>query len=103
MGKMVAPTYATLVMGYLEIQFYEKCKQLFWLNAGNFIEENWYTFLEDCYIALDTTIVISSKLLSSTHKNTNFTIEQHDLHLPFLDILINKDSFKIYFSWKDWC
>ena len=27
MGTIIAPTYATLVMGYLEIQFYEKCKK----------------------------------------------------------------------------
>lgn len=27
MGTIVAPTYSTLVIGYLEIEFYQKCKQ----------------------------------------------------------------------------
>ena len=53
------------------------------------------TFLDDCYIALDTTIVNLSKLfetLNSIHKDIKFMIERHDIHLPFHHILINKDS-----------
>ena len=62
MGTIVAPTYATLVMGYLEIQFYEKCKNEFGVNKGKYIEENWHRFLDDYYIALDTTNINPLKL-----------------------------------------
>lgn len=49
MGTISAPTYATLVMRYLGIQFYEKCKNRFGLNNGKYIEENWHMFLDDWY------------------------------------------------------
>ena len=56
MGTIVTPTtYATLVMGYLELQFYEKCKNKYGVNNGKYIEENWQRFLDECYIALDAT------------------------------------------------
>lgn len=44
MGTIVAPTYATLVMGCLGIQFYEKCENEFGVNNGKQIEENWHWF-----------------------------------------------------------
>ena len=54
-GTIVASTYATLVMGYLKIQFYEKCKNEFGVNNRKYIEENWHRFLDVCYVALDAT------------------------------------------------
>ena len=47
MGTIVAPTYATLVMRYLEIQFYEKCKSEFGVINGKYIKETWHRFLDD--------------------------------------------------------
>ena len=94
MGAIVAPTYATLVMGYLELQFYEKCKNEFGVKNGKYIEENCHRFLEDCYIALDETNINPLKLfdtLNNIYDNIKFTKEQHNLYLPFLDIMINKD------------
>ena len=44
MGTIIAPTYATLVMGCLGIQFYEKCENEFGVNNGKQIEENWHWF-----------------------------------------------------------
>ena len=56
LGSSVDPivtlNYAALVMRYVEIQFYKRCKQSFALNAGKHIEENWHRFLHDCCIAL---------------------------------------------------
>ena len=94
MGTIVAPTYATLVMGYLELQFYEKCKNEFGVKNGKYIEENWHRFLDDCYIALDETNINPLKLfdkLNNIYDNIKFTKEQHNLYLPFLDIMMNKD------------
>ena len=48
----------------------------------------------DCYIALDATDINPLKLfdiINNIHDNIKFTIEQHNLYLPFLDIMINKD------------
>ena len=94
MGTIVAPTYATLVMGYLEIRFNEKCNNDFGVNNGKFFQENWHRFLDDCYIASDATNISLLKLfdiLNNIHDNIKFTMEQHNLCLPFLDIMINKD------------
>ena len=95
MGTIVAPKHATLVMRYLEIQFYEKLKNEFGVKNGKYIEENWHRFLDDCYIALDATNINPLKLfdiLNNIHDNIKFTMEQHNLYFPFLDIMINKDS-----------
>ena len=94
MGIIVAPTYATSVMGYLKLQFCENCKNEFGVNKGKYIEENWYRFLDNCYIALDTTNINPLKLfdiLNSIHDNIKFIMEQHNLYVPFPDIMINKD------------
>ena len=94
MSANFAPTHATLVMGYLELQFYKKCKNEFGVNHGKCIEENWHRFLHDCYMALDATNINPLKLFdifNNIHDNIKFTMEQHSIHLPFLDIMINKD------------
>ena len=55
---------------------------------------NWYWFLDDFYIVLDVTIVNLSKYfeaLNCIHKDIKFTMEQHDLHLLFLEILLKKN------------
>ena len=54
MGTIIALTYAKLVVGYLEFQFHEKCKNEFCVNSRKYIEENWHMFLNDCYIAFMT-------------------------------------------------
>ena len=59
MGNIAAPTYATLAMGYLELQFYEKCKNQFGVNNEKYIEENWHRVLDDYYITLDATNINS--------------------------------------------
>ena len=94
MGTIVAPTHATLVVGFLELQFYEKCKNEFGVNNGKYIEENWHRFLDDCYIALDATDINPLKIfdiLNNIYDNIKFTMEQHNHHLPFFYIMINKD------------
>ena len=72
MGTTFAPTCATLVMKYLELQFYEKCKNAFDVNNGKYIEENWHRLLDNYYIALDTSNINPLKLfdiLINIHEN----------------------------------
>ena len=54
-------------------------------------------YLDDCFIILDTNQYSTDdlqKLLNSLHKNLKFTMETHDKEIPFLDVLIKKDSTK---------
>ena len=72
MGTTFAPTCATLVIKYLEIQFYGKCKNRFGVNNGKYIEENWHRFLDNCNIAVDATNINPLKLfdiLNNIHEN----------------------------------
>ena len=102
MSIIVAPTHPTLVMGYLKLEFYEKYKNEFGVNNGKYIEENWHRFLDDYYIALDATNINPLRLfdiLNNIHDNIKFTMEQHNLYLPFLDIMIKKILRIITFGW----
>ena len=77
MGTIVAPAYATLVMGYLEIQLYEKCKNEFGVNKGKYFEGNWHRFLDDCYTDFDATNInplILFDILNNIHDNFRFTM-----------------------------
>ena len=49
MGTKVAPTYATLVLGYLEELMYEKNTLEKGQKFGHYIIENWKRFLDDCF------------------------------------------------------
>ena len=93
MGTIVAPTYATLVMGFLEIHLYNKIQRNFGAQIREKFEEEWNRFLDDCFIILQILIIqpeVLLNLLNSINSNIQFTMEIHCEKLPFLDILINK-------------
>ena len=94
MGIIVAPTYATLVMGYIEIQFYKKCKNDYGVNNGIYLQENWDRAFGDCYITLNTANINPFKLfdtLNNIHDNIIFTMVEYNLYLSFHDIMLNRD------------
>ena len=94
MDIIVAPTYATLVMGYLEIHFYKKSKNEFGVNNGIYTQKNCGRALDDFYVTLDTANINPLKLfdiLNNIHDNIIFTVEQYNLYLPFHDIILKTD------------
>ena len=46
MGTIFAPTYPNLTMGFLELTFYDLCRDKFGEDLENFIFENWNRFLD---------------------------------------------------------
>ena len=50
MGTKVAPTYATLVLGYLEEKLYDLIKQQNGDQLADYVKTNWKRFLDDCFI-----------------------------------------------------
>ena len=50
MGTKVAPTYVTLVMGYLENNLYETIEDRYGTTAKNTFIKNWKRYLNDCFI-----------------------------------------------------
>ena len=58
------PTYANLTMGFFELTFYDLCRDKFGENLGNFIFENWSSFLDDCETLLEENKINPNDLLS---------------------------------------
>ena len=86
-------------MGYFELTFYRICINEFGETLGHFILENWYWFLDDCETPLDKTKIDPNrllKILNSTNPSIKFTMETSDKKLPFLDILIKINDYKIW-------
>lgn len=50
MGTKVAPTYATLVLGFLEEKIYKNLEDQFSVEFKTFIQQSWKRFLDDCFI-----------------------------------------------------
>ena len=95
-AAMIAPTYANLTMGFHEIQAYFIIKNLV---VSKFFEENWFGFLDDCEILLNTKLIKPIDLLTilnQVNPNFQFTMERSTTNLPFLDIMINKTGTKIW-------
>lgn len=98
MGTKVAPTYATLVMGYLENKMYESLKESFDEEFSNYIQQNWKRFLDDCFIFWTKSKDDLNKFHSEINKlneSIKFTMESDEHQLPFLDILIKNDNNSI--------
>ena len=99
MGTDMAPTYATLTMGYHELKFYEIC-QINWGKAfRKYIEENWGRFLDDFEILLEENTVHPNALLevlNSSSPNIQFTMTCSKKMVLFLDVFIRKDQSSIW-------
>ena len=72
MGTSVAPTYATLVMGYLEETLFMNSQRKYGTEVAVYVRKNWMRFLDDCFIKWNTS------LLSLPIEN--FCVELNSLH-----------------------
>ena len=107
MGTKFAPTYATLVLAYLEEKLYTH------LETDNkemaeYVKRNWKRFLDDCFmiwINPEDDLTKFHDLINNLHQDIKFTIEKSKTHLPFLDILLLKYGTQlktdIYFKVTD--
>jgi hypothetical protein len=50
MGTKMAPTYATLVLGYLEHILYEQLLNSYGQEFASYVRQNWKRFLDNCFI-----------------------------------------------------
>lgn len=91
MGTKVAPTYANLVLGYLEEILTSECKISFREEYALYIKNNWKRYLDDCFIFWTKSVddlQIFHKILNSLHDSLQFAMEISEKELPFLDILV---------------
>ena len=98
MGTIFAPTYATLSMGFHEIELYAIIRKKFTLPVSNYFEQSWRRFLDDCLIFLRLSLIKPNKLLdvlNNINPAIQFTMETNDTQLPFLDVMINKEGKEV--------
>jgi len=94
MGTKVAPTYATLVLAYLETILYKRLQEED-IAFALYVKENWKRYLNDCFIFLERPIedlIRFEKILNSLHKDIRFKMQVSNTELPFLDILLIKQT-----------
>ena len=81
MGTIFAPTYATLSMGFHEIELYAIIRNKFTLPVSNYFEQNWKRFLDDCFIFLRLSLIKPNELLdvlNNINPAIQFTMESSD-------------------------
>ena len=87
-GTVFAHTYANLTISYHEIQVYFDIKNTNSLVVSKFFEENWFRFLDNCEILLNTKLIKANDLLTilnQVNPNFQFAMEISTTNLPFLD------------------
>ncbi|XP_061190029.1 uncharacterized protein LOC133197859 [Saccostrea echinata] len=93
MGTKMAPTYATLTLGYLEERMYEKTTQYFDQQTSENIKNNWKRYLDDCFIIWndsDANLAVYLNIINDLDPDINFTMDESLQSIPFLDVLIAK-------------
>ena len=98
MGTKMAPTYANLVLGYLETKLYDQMQEMHGLNFRLFLENNWKRYLDDCFIIWNDqhgNTEDFDKALNELHRKINFTKEIGTDTISFLDITLLKENGKI--------
>ncbi|OOZ70928.1 hypothetical protein BOW49_13320, partial [Solemya velum gill symbiont] len=97
MGTKMAPTYATLVLGYLEEILRERMREKYGETFAVYLKNNWKRFLDDCFIIWTENIPIEAFFaeLNNLHPAIKFTMNTSDTSLPFLDVLVMLKENKI--------
>ena len=90
MGTKMAPTYATLVLGYLEHILNEQLLNSYGQEFASYVRQIWKCFLDDCLIIWNSDILVEifHTELNSLNNHIRFTINRSKIEMPFLDVLI---------------
>ena len=94
-GTTVAPTYANLVMGFLETNLYNLILEKFGGEVYFYVKKNWLRFLDDGFILWKKSFGDISdfiNILNSLDENLNFTHEVNTEKIAFLNVLIYKEK-----------
>ena len=95
MGTKMAPSYATLVRGYLENELYSQVSSKMGKEIGHYVSTNWRRFLDDCYINWpygEGKLKELHDILNNLDNRIQLTAETSCEELPFLDVMITKDD-----------
>ena len=94
----MAPSYPTLVLGYLERRMYQDTRNRLGEEIGTYIKDNWMRYLDDCYINWtfrEQRLKVFNELLNSLNTNIRFTVEYSEEQIAFLWVHIKKDKDRL--------
>ena len=95
MGPKMAPSCATLVLGYLENELYSQVSNKMGEEIGHYVYTKWRTFLDDCYMNWpygEHKLKELHDILNSLEASIQLTAEASCKELPSLDVMIRKDN-----------
>ena len=101
--EKIAPTYATLVVGFLEKQLYQRIEEKYGEATKTEFIKNFKRFLDDCFIFWQKSreeLEILFNMLNNINPKIHFTMEFSSENLPFLNILICKENTEIHSYYK---
>lgn len=109
MGTKMAPTYATLVLGFLETKLYDIFKEKYGEEGEKYLIENFKRYLDDIFCLWNKRKFGNSsnllEILNNLDPNIQFTHEEDPAKLSFLDVLVliieNKISTDIFYKPTD--
>ena len=94
-GTTVAPTYANLIMAFLETKLYSLVLQHFGNEVHNYVIKNWFRFLDDGIILWKKSfgeITPFIEILNSLNSKLSFTYETSEEKISFLNVLLYKEN-----------
>ena len=98
MGTKLGPTYATLVMGFLEEKLYDNIKTEKGESYMNEFINGWKRFLDDCFIIWNQQNGSPNTLLgmlNNLHPDIQFTMNYSKNSVSFLDVRVIKQQNNI--------
>ena len=98
MGTKSAPTYASLVLGFLEITMYQRISNKYDKSHAEVINKEFKRYLDDCFLVWNDTwgdVFEFHDLLNNLHPSIKFTMEQNYDGLAFVDIFIKRKGSSI--------
>lgn len=108
MGTKMAPTYATLTLGFLEEHLYDTIARDSSSNLAENIKKTWKKYLDDCFIIWNQEILdleAFHELLNIIDHEIKFTVEESQHDISLLDICITHEgeslSTDIYYKPTD--
>ena len=98
MGTKMAPAYANLVLGYLEVKLKEKIQEKTNIETANNIMNQYIRYLDDIFIIwnkMNGDINVFRIWLSELDPQLNFTLDQNGSTVTFLDVKVYTVDSKI--------
>lgn len=98
MGTKFAPSYATLVLGYLEQNLYNQIYQTFGKTTAEKIKNNYKRYLDDVFLIWDKQdgeVSTITNLMNDLDSKLSFTCDNEGDSVTFLDIKLIKSNNEI--------